>query len=486
MSISRSGTGWLIAKTLALGSSWVASIYFARALMDPAATLGQFYVFETIVTLSTFVSNVGVNQAMTKRISEHENSEEYLVAGAVLSGGILITVTVLVALATPLVVDHVGGLGVLFVIGTLWAHQVQKTANSVLQGYSQVGRTGGIDLLDTASQAGFQAALVFFGFGFVGLMGGAFASAGLAAVAAVVTLLVGIPLPTLSRAREVLSIQYMRDLLSYAKYVFLAGFAGRFYDNIDIIVITTFLGSAATGVYGIGFRFSLLLVIVSGAIGNSSLPEISYHSAEGNTDRVNVILTDAMVFATVLTIPATVGMFLIAEPVIATIYTSQFRDAALIATVAVGIQIPDGLRSVLTTAVNAVDRPEFAFRSGIILIIVNGVLDLILVPTIGIVGAVIASLFGVTLATLYLGYQLFKQPEIPLSVLPFRPVLCEVIAACLMGGVVWGLDRYLSLPQIALLIVLIFAGIVTYFVVLVTISSGVRNRLTGIANDLIL
>jgi len=485
MSISRSGIGWLIAKLLALGSSWIASMYFARALMDPAATLGQFYVFETIVTLSTFVSNAGVNQAMTKRISEHEKSEEYLVAGAVLSGGILVAVTILVALATPLVVDQVGGLGVLFVIGTLWAHQIQKTANSVLQGYSQVGRTGGIALFDTASQAGVQAALVFFGFGFVGLMGGAFAGAGLAAVAALVILLVGIPVPTLSRARKMLSVQYMRDLLSYSKYVFLTGFAGRFYDNVDIIIITIFLGSTATGVYGIGFRFSLLLVIVSGAIGKSSLPEISYHSAEGNTDRINVILTDAMVFATVLAIPATVGMFIIAEPLITTLYTPEFRDAALIAAIAVGIQIPDGLRSVLTTGINAVDRPDFTFRSGIILIIVNGVLDLILVPTIGVVGAVIASLAAVSLATLYLGYKLFRELEVPLTVLPFRPILCEVIAACLMGGVVWSLNQHLSLPQIPLLMVLIVVGIITYFTILVTISSGVRNRLVGITSDLI-
>lgn len=485
MSIARSGAGWFFAKILALGSSWGASMYFARALMDPAATLGQFYVFETIVSFSMLISNAGLNGAMSKRISEGENPEEFMVAGTVLSGVILVVVTILVAAASPLVVDQVGGLGALFIIGTLWAIQVRNKVSAVLEGHSQVGRSGGIGLFDTASRVVFQSVLVFSGFGLVGLMGGAFAGASLAAVASIVILAAGVPLPTLSRAQTVLSAEYMRDLMSYAKYVFLSGFAGRFYDNIDIIVITAFLGSAATGVYGIGFRFSLLLSVFSGAISTSSLPEISYHSAEGNVDRVEDILTDSIVFATVLAIPATAGMAFIAEPLIVTFYTSEFRDAALIATIAVAIQIPDGLRSILTTTVNAVDRPEFTFHSGLIIIVVNGLLDLLLVPTVGTVGAVIASFAAITLATIYLGYQIFRELELPPTVLPVRPILCEIIAACIMSGVLWGLNQYINLPPVPLLVVLIATGVGSYFVVLLTISTGVRQKFIGIVADFV-
>lgn len=485
MSIARSGAGWFLAKILALGSSWVASMYFARVLMDPTATLGQFYVFETIVSLSMLVSNAGLNGAMSKRISEGENSEEYMIAGTVLSGVILVVVTILVALASPLVVDQVGGLGVLFIIGTLWAIQIRNKVSAVLKGHSQVGRSGGIGLFDTASRVVFQSALVFSGFGFLGLMGGAFAGASLAAVTSIIILAAGVPLPTLSRARTVLSAEYMWDLLSYAKYVFLSGFAGRFYDNIDIIVITAFLGPAATGVYGIGFRFSLLLSIASGAITTSSLPEISYHSAEGNVDRVEDILTDSIIFGTVLVIPATVGMAFISEPLIITVYTSEFRDAALIATIAVAIQIPDGLRSILTTTANAVDRPEFAFHTGFMIIVVNGLLDLLLVPTVGIVGAVIASFAAITLATIYLGYQLFRELGFSLTVLPVRPILCEIIAACIMGGMVWGLNQYVNLPPVPLLVVLITTGVGSYFAVLLTISVSVRERFIGIVADFV-
>jgi O-antigen/teichoic acid export membrane protein len=281
-----------------------------------------------------------------------------------------------------------------------------------------------------------------------------------------------------------MSRQHIVDLASYAKYQVLTGFATKFYDNIDIIVITTFIGSSATGVYGIGFRFSLMLSIVYGAVTTSSVPEISLHSSNDNMARVETILTDATIFATLLAIPATVGMFVIAEPLIVTVYTPEFRDAATIATIAIGIQIPDGLRNVFSSTMNAVDRPDITFRAGIILIVVNGILDLLLVPTIGIVGAVIASLIGICLAALYLGYHLFGVLELSFTVLPVRAVLAETGAALLMGVVVWRLKETISMPVIQLLILLILIGTVTYFIILLTISSGIRSRIFGIVSDI--
>jgi O-antigen/teichoic acid export membrane protein len=486
MGIARSGIGWFIAKVLALSSSWAASIYFARALSNPAATLGQFYVFETVISFFMLAASSGINGAIGKRVSEREESEAYVVAGVALSGITIVAATVLVALASPLLISYFGygGLGVLFVIGMLWALQVRNTASAILEGYSLVGRSGGIGLFDTASRVVLQVGFVSLGFGLFGLMGGAFAGASLASVIATILLVLGVPLPSRSEIRGLFDRQYMFNLVSYAKYQVLSGFATKFYDNIDIIVITTFIGSSATGVYGIGFRFSLMLSIVYGAVTTSSVPEISLHSSNDNMARVETILTDAIIFATLLAIPATVGMFVIAEPLIVTVYTPEFRDAATIATIAIGIQIPNGLRSVFSSTMNAVDRPDITFRAGIILIAVNGVLDLLLVPTIGIVGAVIASLIGICLAALYLGYHLFRELELPFTVLPVRAVLAETGAALLMGVVVWRLKETISMPVIQLLILLILIGTVTYFIILLTISSGIRSRIFGIVSDI--
>lgn len=486
MGIARSGIGWFVAKVVALGSSWVAAMYFARALANPTMTLGQFYMFETIVSFAMLGSNAGINGTITKRVSEGSNQKSYVATGVVLSGVLTVAVTVLIALASPLLVDYFGygGLGVLFVVGMLWALQVRNVASSILEGHSLVGRSGGIGLFDTASRVLFQVVFVFLGYGLFGLLGGALAGASLASLGAMIILLMGVPLPDPNEFRELVTQKKIKNMVSYAKYVFLSGFSTKFYDNVDILVITAFLGSSATGVYGIGFRFSLLLSIFSGAITTSSLPEVSYHASEDNTDRVEEILTDAVMFSTLLAIPATIGMFVIAEPLIVTAFTPAFRDAALIATIAVGIQVPDALKSVFTSAMNAVDRPDVTFRSGVLLMIINGFLDLLLVPTIGIKGAVIASLLGVTVAAIYLGYHLLKELDLTLSDFPIYPVLAEIVAAAVMGSVVWWLRETLALPRIHLLAILISVGVGVYFAVLLTISRGVRERITGIVMDI--
>jgi O-antigen/teichoic acid export membrane protein len=229
----------------------------------------------------------------------------------------------------------------------------------------------------------------------------------------------------------------------------------------------------------------LILEIFSGAVSTSSLPEISYHHSQENFDRVEEILTDAIIFSSILVIPAFVGMLVIAEPLIVTFYTGAFSGAAIIATIAVAIQIPASFKSIFSTALNAVDRPDLTFKSGMVLIGVNVVLDLVLVPTIGVVGAVIASLTAFILETLYLFTKLLQELDVDKSIFPFRPVLSEVFSAIVMGAIISITKEQLNLSVIPLLIVLVCLGVVIYFATLLLISSAIRDRVTGIAHEFI-
>jgi O-antigen/teichoic acid export membrane protein len=280
-------------------------------------------------------------------------------------------------------------------------------------------------------------------------------------------------------------LEHVRELIDYAKTIGVAGFTTKWYNNIDILIITAFLGSSATGIYGIGFRFSLILTMVSGAIGTSSFPELSRHVAAGDISRVHEILEDAVIFSTFLAFPAFAGMAVIAEPLIVTFYTEAFADAALIAVVAIGIQIPDGVRSVFNKTVQAIDRPGFSLRAGLILIVTNTAVDLALVPTIGPIGAVLGSFAGITLATFYLGWRLLSELDLTLSVLPFRQLAEEGIAATVMAGIVFLARQELHLPVLPELIVLISLGIVLYFGLILAISPSIRRRLDGIGRDVI-
>lgn len=479
MGVARSGIGWFLASVVALGASWLASVYFTRALADPAATLGKFYLFETIVSFLALFANAGTNAAITKRISGATDAvtrERYVGAGLVVSATLLVVMTLVAVGALPLYSWYFEeGLVVgVFVIGLLVVLQVKFTATAILRGVSKVGRTGAVGLVDSGGRALVQVILVFLGGGLVGLMAGALVGATVSAVLAVAMIGVGVARP---------DGDDVRSIVSYAKNALVSGFTTKFYDNVDIVVISYFLGSAATGVYGIGFRFALPIKVFSGAINQTSLPEISSQMEQGNVDRVEEVLTDALIFSTLLAIPATVGVAILARPLIVTFYTGEFAGAAFIAAIAVGIQVPDGLRSVFSTTLSAIDRPDLPARSGFILIGTNLVLDLVLVPTVGPIGAIVASLAGITLATLYLGYHLFSELELGYRAFPAGQFGAELVAALGMGAVVAGLRDALVLPVVPKLAAIIPVGVGTYFLLVVALSKGIRQRLLGIARD---
>ncbi|WP_148416284.1 lipopolysaccharide biosynthesis protein [Haloferax sp. KTX1] len=480
MGTARSGIGWLVAQMGSLVVAWFASVYFARALADPQTALGTFYAFETGVAFLILLGNGGLNEAIVKRASEGDEAKEFASAGILLSLSLVVCLSLLVVIASPLIIDFFdfGGLSVIILLLTLFAYQARDTMNALLASDFQVGRTGGVNFLNSVGQVLVQISLVSIGFGAVALMIGYSAGAILAAILAIF----------LVSKRFIFvrpSKYHFQSLIKFARYSFLNNFVQKFYDNIDIIIITILVGRAATGIYGIGFRFSLPVMVVSSAISRSVMPEISKQDTEGNLERIRVILADSIVLGLFFGLPALAGFAVLARPTIVTFYTAEFASATLVALGAVATRIPEGLRSTASTVLSSMDRPDITFRGGAILMTVNLVLDLLLVPTIGIIGAVAASFIGMSLQLLYLSYHLFDVVEISYSELPSQEVGAEAVASIVMASVVYGAKTTVSDMSYIVLIGLVLLGIISYLLVVFLISGGVRRRVVGVARVLV-
>jgi O-antigen/teichoic acid export membrane protein len=484
MGVARSGIAWLVARAGSLVLSLLATMYFTRELTEPQEVLGQFRFLETVVSLVTIVAVSGLGSALTKRISEGSDRESYLGTALGLGLGFLAVVSLVTVAATDLVASYfeIGVVAVPLILALAWAKVVRNLFQAALKGLSRVGRAGALSFVELLVRSVAGISLVAVGWEFFGLVGGALAGMLVSGLLTVYILPLDVGRPSVEKARS---------LIDFMKYAFFQGIAGRLYDNIDIIVIQTLLGSAATGVYSVAFRFTLALSLFSGSISQASLPEVSKHATAGNTDRVEEIFTDAVVFSTVLAVPAVVGMALLAEPILVTLFGGQFFDAeyapvgAAVAIIAVAIQIPDGLRSVFSSVVNGLDRPDITLRADLALIVVNAALDLALVPTVGIEGAAIASLVGITISAAYMGYRLFDLLGLPATVFPVWPLAAEVAAALFMGGCIYLLRDVLRLPQLLEIAVLVPAGVVTYGVAVMLVSRAIRERVWGILDDVV-
>lgn len=478
MSISRSGVGWMVARLGALGVTWLASLYFTRAFVEPQATLGTYYAFETIVSFLVLVANGGLNGAIVKRVSEGEEPNAFASAGLLMSGGLVIGVSLLVLLASPWLIDFFGygGLSVVLVVGSVVAYQVRDTLGALLTSNFNLGRSGVVEFVDATGQVSVQVGLIISGFGALALLAGYLVGSTLAALVAV-----GLVVWRFDFKRP--GKRHFRSLIKFARYSFLNGFVQKFYDNVDIIIITMLLGKASTGVYGIGFRFSLLLTVFYSAINRTSAPEISKHDSRDNVERIKEILSDAIVLWLLIGLPAFIGFTVLARPIIVTFYTGEFAAATVVAIWAVATRIPEGLRSSFGAILSGIDRPDIGFRGGVILMVTNFGLDLVLVPTVGVIGAVIASFIGMIFQLSYMCFHLINILDLQRQDFPFTDVAFEIGAALLMGGAVYFARAIISPSTYLEVFALVSFGFLIYFGVVLLIASRIRSRIFAIAGD---
>ncbi len=476
MKVARSGIGWLMAKYGVLVLSFITVMVLTRLLPTPAETLGKFQLFETGVSITMLLTSAGLSLAVTKRLSEGTEREAFVGATLRISIALLLAVTVLILLFAKWINSYFGeGFTlVLLLIGAIWMRQGVEVAVSILRGYTLVGRSGVVEFVEMLVRSLVTLGLVFLGFELFGLIGGVVVGATAAVLIAFQMIPAGVTAP---------NRHHYKRLLSFTKYSFFTGFANKVYNNIDIIVIGFFVGPSGVALYSIPYRLTLALDAFSSAINGTLMPAISEEAMSGDRARIRELLKDGIVFSMILAIPAVVGVGLLAKPIIVTLFTSSLSEGAAVAIIAMVIQIPSGLRSVFLSLFDGIDRPDITLKSNILLIIVNGILDLVLVPTVGIEGAALATLVGISLATAYLGFYLFRILNLSTGFFPIRPIAAEVLAAGVMGILVHLSYSILPFQVVLKLILVIPLGVMGYAIVLVSISGSIRRRVIGISKD---
>ena len=82
MSIARSSVGWFTANTISAVVAFFAIIYFSRELGPKI--LGIYFLFSSILNVLNLFTNVGLQAATTKRISEKESASEFFTASLII------------------------------------------------------------------------------------------------------------------------------------------------------------------------------------------------------------------------------------------------------------------------------------------------------------------------------------------------------------------------------------------------------------------
>lgn len=447
---------------------FVATVYVAR-MLGPEP-LGIYQVAIGLVSWLAIIGKVGTSRAITKRVSEGSEPGEYTVAGTAIIFGLFAVVAVVVLVFREQVAAYVEYPVAGYVIVILFVVLLNGLVDALLVGLKLVHVSGILSPIKTGGRAVSQILLIVAGAGTAALFIGHIL--GFITVIAIGSYYVLRNLPSLNVPER----RHFKRLFEFAKFSWLGSLQSRMFSYTDVLVLGYFVSSGLIGIYTAAWNVGQFLILFSGTLQSTLFPEMSSIATEKDPQAVSEIVEQSLTFGGLFLIPGLFGGFLLGERILR-IYGPEFPKGAMILNILIAANLFMGYQNQLLNTLNAVDRPDLAFRVNVVFIVANVSLNVLLVSLYGWVGAAVATAMSVAVS-LVLAYRQVNgiiNFDVPVGEITRQWVAASVMAAVIYSGLEAENTYRLLGHNFAIVILLVGAGAGIYFTVLLGLSKEFRE-----------
>lgn len=440
---------------------------FTIARLGGAELLG-LYAPAVAIAFWLNIPAKAVGDSLSKRLSEGRDQGEYLATGLLLEVAIAVVMGIAVYFAAPLV-DRFVGAQVGELVALLVVANVGFIAiRSVLNGQKKVAQSAATKSIERIARSALQIAVVVVGYGVTALVASH-------AVAVFVGIFAALALSDLVPSRP--SLRAVRSLTDFAQYTWLSTLKTRAFTWMDTIVLTAFaVGSTLIGVYEAAWSFASVFALVAISVKSTLFPEISELGVDDRQERIHHYLNEGLVFTGVFIIPGLFGAWALGDRVLR-IYRPEFMQGAPILVILVFGRMLAAYGEQFLNIVNAIDRPDVAFRVNLSFAGSNLVLNIAFVYLFGWIGAAVATAISAGVGLLYAYVSLTRligHPDVPR-----KEIAGQVLAALVMVVFVTQLRTVVPTGNY-LTVGLVFAGAAVYTTVLLGASGRIRRKVWGL------
>jgi O-antigen/teichoic acid export membrane protein len=259
--------------------------------------------------------------------------------------------------------------------------------------------------------------------------------------------------------------------LKPAFVLFLPAIASSLYVYMDKIILGIFSGDAEVGYYSSMEKIVSIPFTVASAVGtvfySRSVSLLSNKEDKKNDDLFNKTLSIIMM----VTIPCCVGLFSISEVFVPIYFGEGYEPVIQLIQIGVIYLLFRCLRSVVKTQIMLPNKMDKLYNIAILSGgLSNLILNLIFIPFLGAIGAVIATIFSDFISTTIcvIGTRKHFKPK---SIL--RDLIIAIIASAAMYVVVRFEITYFNLKPIIALIVEIISGAGVYLIIALIVGLAV-------------
>jgi len=230
--------------------------------------------------------------------------------------------------------------------------------------------------------------------------------------------------------RWTLEMETVRQLLKLAPTFLFIGIFATLYWRIDIFMLSKLRTVEDVGYYGAAWRILELAMVLPQSLCLSLYPQISA-AALKDLKQLRWIGRGAMRYLLAISLPAAIGVTLLAQPILVLLYGPAFDAAASTLSVLVLTLIPYGIVRYHAYVLVGANHQRVDLMLNLVMSAVNIALNFILIPRYGHLGAAIATFVSIcAYGLLQYGYLIRKLPgrAAPIAVPPLLLGACAFMA----------------------------------------------------------
>jgi len=276
---------------------------------------------------------------------------------------------------------------------------------------------------------------------------------------------IGLSVPKFSRVRE---------LLNFGIPTIPSNFSSWIMQSSDRYLIAFFMGILAVGFYSPAYTLGFMVSYIFAPLAFVLPPTLSEIYDKNRKGEVKQYLTFSTQFLFFFAIPAFFGLLIFSRELLSLLSTDRIANEGYMVVPIVAISaVLWGLSSIYSQSIVLAKKTKLIGSITIFGALTNFVLNLLLIPFIGIIGAAIATLISFGLLTA--GKIYFSRRFIHFPV-EFGFVFKVFAASIIMAILLYGL-KYLLIVNVVILLLLIICGFALYI--------GLMFIIKGIDRDMV-
>jgi len=262
-------------------------------------------------------------------------------------------------------------------------------------------------------------------------------------------------------ARKLVKISFhrlsLKRHLTPLLYIFSTGLVTHVYTLLDSVVLGFLTDTVQVGFYTTAVKLSKILIMILVAFTTVLIPPLSLAYKEGRYTDAKTLLRRSFDYVVFMSVPLSVGIYVIARPLILLFSGADFLPAALSLKILSPTVFIIGLSYVFgQQVINATGNERYFLKAALVGMFISIGLNLLLIPYIKQTGAAITNLtveFSVMILLMRSALQ-----KVPFS--PRWPNLGKAFISCLPFFLInYYVENTSWSPFVQLIVIILFSGV---------------------------